>query len=134
MQNKAFRLINFQPSNTKTGPLNHANKIWKIGYFIHNKNALFVRNTLRRENPPQFIKMLNMLNQNHTYNTRAATCNLIDITQVPISHFGESSIRLKTSQTWNELQRSLNMVFLNYGASGFKKSIFQTYFSNYNNV
>lgn len=59
--------------------------------------------------------MLNMLYQNHTYNTRAATCNLIDITQVPRSHFGKSSIRLKTSQTWNELQRSLNMVLLNCG-------------------
>ena len=78
--------------------------------------------------------MFNMLSKNHTYNTRATTFNLIDIPQVQTSHFGEFSIRCKTSKAWNLLQRSLNMDILNYGTSDFKKSSFQTFFANYNDV
>ena len=53
--------------------------------------------------------MLNMLNQNHTYNTRAATYNLLDIPEVQTPHFDEFSIRFKASETWNEFQSNLNM-------------------------
>ena len=49
VQNKAFRLINFQPSNTPIGPLYHAKKL-KIGDFINYRNALFAQNILRKEN------------------------------------------------------------------------------------
>ena len=75
-----------------------------------------------------------MLNQNHTYNTRPGTCNLLDTPQIRISHFGEFSISSKASDTWNELQRNFNMDLLNCGTSDFKKSIFQTFFPNYNDV
>ena len=48
VQNKALRLINFQLSNTPTGPLYHASKTLKIGDFINYKNTLFVRNTPKK--------------------------------------------------------------------------------------
>ena len=73
LQNKALRLMNFQPLKTPTGLLYHANKISKIGDFTKYENALFVQNKLRKGNPPLFNEMFNMLNQNHTYNSRAAT-------------------------------------------------------------
>ena len=73
LQNKALKVINFQSSDSPTGPLYQENKVLKISDFINYKNALFVRNTLKRENPQVFHEMFIMLNQNHTYNTRAAT-------------------------------------------------------------
>ena len=96
LQNKALKFISFQPPNTPTGPL---------------QNALFVRNTPRKENLPLFNEMFNTTNQNGTFNTRPETYNLLDIPQVRKSHFGEFSIRFKASETWNEFQRNLN----NYG-------------------
>ena len=88
LQNRALRLINFQPSNNSTGPLYHVNKILKTGDFINYKNALFARNTVKNEKPPLFKEIFNMLHQNHTHNTRAATYNLLHIPQVQTSHFG----------------------------------------------
>ena len=42
--------------------------------------------------------MFNMLNQNHTYSTRAATYNLLDIRQVWTPHLGEFSVTSKASK------------------------------------
>ena len=78
--------------------------------------------------------MFNMLNQTHTYNTRAVTYNLLDIPQVRTSHFGEFSIRFKAPETFYELQRNLNMNPLNCDTTNERKTIFQTFFANYNDV
>ena len=78
--------------------------------------------------------MFDVLNKNHTKNTTTATFNLLHIPQVRTLHFGELSIRFKVSQPWNELQRNLNLDLLNNDTSDFKKSIFETFFINYNNV
>ena len=67
LQNKALKVINFQSSDSPTGPLYQENKVLKISDFINYKNALFVRNTLKRENPHVFHEMFIMLNQNHSY-------------------------------------------------------------------
>ena len=69
LQNKALKVINFQSSDSPTGPLYQENKVLKISDFINYKNALFIRNTLQRENPQVFHEMFIMLNQNHTCNT-----------------------------------------------------------------
>ena len=116
--------MNFIPSKTPTGLLYHANKISKIRDFTNYKNALFVQNKLRKGNPTLFNEMFNMLNQNHTYNSRAATYNLLHIPQVWTSHFGEVFIRFKASETWNDLQGNLNMDLLSSVISDFKKSTF----------
>ena len=54
--------------------------------------------------------MFDMLNQDYAYNTRGAIYILLHIPQVRTSHFGEFSIRFKASETWNELQRNLNVM------------------------
>ena len=134
LQNKTLSLNNFKPSNNSACTLYHTNKILKIGDFIKCKNACFVRNTLRKENPPLLNEVLNMLNQNHTYNTRAATYNLLGIPQVRTLHLGEFYIGFKASETWNQLQRNLNMDLFNCDTSDFKRSVFEIFFANYNNV
>ena len=43
-----------------------------------------------------------MLTQNHDCRIRAATYSVLDIPQVRIAHFGESPLKFKASQTWND--------------------------------
>ena len=112
LQNKALKVINFQSSDSPTGPLYQENKVLKISDFINYKNALFVRNTLKRENPQVFHEMFIMLNQNHTYNTIAATYHFLDIVQVETTHFGQYSVKFQASETWNKLQRTQNLNLL----------------------
>ena len=74
--------------------------------------------------------MFTMLNRNHAYNTGAATCNILYIPQVRTAHFGESSLKFKVSQTWNDLKINFNSDILTYSYSELKKAVFQTYLAN----
>ena len=51
--------------DSPTGPLYQGNKVLEIAEFINYKNALFVRNTLKKENSQVFHEMFIMSNQNH---------------------------------------------------------------------
>ena len=133
LQNKALKVINFQSSDSPTGPLYQRNKVLKIADFISYKKALFIRNTLKKENPQVFHEMFIMLNQNHTYNTRAATYHFLDIPQVKTTHFGQYSVKFQASETWNNLQRTQNLDLLTSEPSEFKKALFEAYLTKYSN-
>ena len=84
----------FQSSDSPTGPLYQRNKVLKIADFINYKNALFIRNTLKKKNPQVFHEMFIMLNQNHIYNTYISpTYHFLDIPQVKATHFGQYSVK-----------------------------------------
>ena len=131
LQNKTLKVINFQSSDSPTGPLYQENKVLKIADFINYKNVLFVRNTLKRENPQVFHEMFIMLNQNHSYNTKAATYHFLDIPQVKTTHFGQYSVKFQASETWNKLQRTQNVHLLTSEPSEFKKALFQAYLAKF---
>ena len=133
LQNKALKVINFQSSDSPTGPLYQRNKVLKIADFISYKNALFVRNTLKKEDPQVFHEMFIMLNQNHTYNTRAATYHFLDIPQVKNTHFGQYSVKFQAFETWNNLQRTQSLDLLTSEPSEFKKGLFEAYLTKYSN-
>ena len=61
LQDKALRLINFQPLNAPAGPLYQRNKILKITDFMNYKNIFFVRNSLRKENLSIFNEIVCLL-------------------------------------------------------------------------
>ena len=61
---------------------------------------------LKRENPQVFHEIFIMLNQNHSYNTKAATYHFLDIPQVKTTHFGQYSVKFQASEKWNKLQRT----------------------------
>ena len=125
LQNKALKVINFQSSDSPTGPLYQENKVLKIADSINYKNALFVRNTLKREDPQVFHETFIMLNQNHSYNTRAATYHFLDIPQVKTTHFGQYPAKFQASETWNKLQRTQNLSLLTSAPSELKKHCFR---------
>ena len=132
LQNKAWKVINFQSSDSPTGPVYQENKALKTAYFTTYKNTLFIRNSLKKENPQVFHEVF-MLNQNHTCNTRAATYHFLDISQVKTTHFGQYFVKFQPSETWNKLQRTQNLDLLTSEPSEFEKALFQTYLAKYSN-
>ena len=77
--------------------------------------------------------MFTMLNQNHSYTTKAATYHFLDILQVKTTHFGQYSVKFQASETWNKLQRTQNLNLLTSATSEFKKTLFQAYLTKYSN-
>ena len=93
---------------------------------MNYKNALFVK----KENPQVFHEMFIMLNQNHTYNTRAPTYHILNIPQVKITPFRQYSVKFQASKTWNNLQRTQNLNLLTSDSSEVK-ALSQAYLAKY---
>ena len=78
--------------------------------------------------------MFTMLNQSHANNTRAATNNILHIPHVRTEYSGEPSLKLKASQTWNDLQINFNSYILTYCYSELRKAVFQKYLASCRNT
>ena len=74
--------------------------------------------------------MFIMLNQNHTYNTRAPTYHVLNIPQVKITPFRQYSVKFQASKTWNNLQRTQNLNLLTSDSSEVK-ALSQAYLAKY---
>ena len=66
-------LINFKTNPNNLGQLLKDNKTLKLTDFIRCKNALFIRNSLRKENIPISNEFYSFFNQNHIHDTRGLT-------------------------------------------------------------
>ena len=65
-----------------------------------------MKTTLKKENPQVFHDIFIMLNQNHTYNLKAAGYDFFD------THFEKYSVKFKASEAWNKLQSTQNLDLL----------------------
>ena len=132
LQEKAIRIIIFLPQTSSSKNLFKENKILKISDYINYKHALFVRNSLRKENLPIFNNLFTSLGINHTHNTCAATNHLLDIYRKQTTHYGTYSMTRTASVTWiNMLRNKPN--FVDCKITEFKRTIFQTYLAKYSN-
>ena len=64
-QEKAVCLINFETNSNVVGQLFKDSNILKLTEFIKYKYALFIRNSLRKENILIFNRVYTLFNQNH---------------------------------------------------------------------
>ena len=92
LQEKAIRIINFQPQISSSNNLFKENRILQISDYINYKHAVFVKNSSRKENLQIFNNMFNPLGINHTHNTCTAINHLLDIPRKQITHYGTYSI------------------------------------------
>ena len=70
LQEKAVSLINFETNPNIVGQLLKDSKILKPADFLKYKYAVFIINSLRKENITIFNEFYTLFNQNHPYNTR----------------------------------------------------------------
>ena len=68
LQEKAVWLINFETNSNDVDQLLKDSNILKVTDLI-NKYALFIRNSLRKENIPIFNEFYTLFVQNHVCNT-----------------------------------------------------------------
>ena len=73
LQEKAVCLINFETNTNVVGRLLKDSNILKLTDFVKYKYALFIKNSLRKENIPIFNDFYTLLNQNHVYNMSIST-------------------------------------------------------------
>ena len=74
------------------GQLLKDSNILKLIDFLKYKYALFIRNSLRKENIPIFNEFYTLFNQNHVYNTRGSTNQMLIVPQIQTTHYGEHSL------------------------------------------
>ena len=133
MQKKALRIISFKQQTSPSDYIFKENKTLRISDFANYKYALFLRKSLRRENVVIFNDMFTPLNLNHNHSTRASINYLFDIPQKGTCHYGTYSIVFTASKVWNDILRKSNKDLLYCEFSAFKKTIFQSFFSKYEN-
>ena len=118
LQEKAVRLINFDTNTNVVGRLLKDSNILKLTDFIKYKYGLFIRNSLRKENLPIFTELYTLFNQNHVYNTRGSTNQMLIVPQIQTTHYGKHSFK----------SRSINATC---DFATFKKLIFQYQLNQY---
>ena len=77
LQEKSVFLINFEINPNIVGQLLKDNNILKLTDFIKNKHAKFTRNSPRKKNVPIFNEFYTLSDQNHVYNTRGSTNQML---------------------------------------------------------
>ena len=128
---KAVCLINFETNTNVAGRLLKDRSILKLTDFIKYKYALFIRNSLRKENIPIFNEFYTLLNQNHVYNTRGSTNQMLIVPQIQTTHYGEHSFKSRSINAWNLYQRNLKTDLITCDFAKFKKLIFQYHLNQY---
>ena len=131
LQEKAVCLINFETNPNVVGQLLKDNNILKLTDFIKYKHALFIRNSLRKENIPIFNEAYTLFNQNHVYNTRGSTNQMLVVPQIQTTHYGEHSFKSRSINAWNLYQRNLKTDLITCNFAKFKKLIFQHHLHQY---
>ena len=122
LQEKAVCLINFEINPYVAGQLL---KDSKLTDFIKYKYALFIRNSLKKENIPVFNKIFTLFTQNHIYNTREPTNQMLVVPQIQTTHYEEHSYKSKSINAWNLYRRNLKTDLITCNFAKFKKLIFQ---------
>ena len=90
LKKKAVCLINFEINPNVVGQLLKDSNILTLTDFIQYKYALFIRNSLRNENIPIFnSNIYTLFNQNHVYNTRGSTNQMLIVPQTETTHYCE---------------------------------------------
>ena len=65
------------------------------------KYAMFIRNSLRKENISIFNEIYTLFHQNHVYNTRGSTRQKLVVAHIKTTHSGEHSFKSKSINAWN---------------------------------
>ena len=131
LQEKALCLINFKTNPNVVSQLLKDSNILKLPDFIKYKYALFIRNSLRKENIPIFNEFYTLFNQNHVYNTRESTNQMLIVPQIQTIDYGEHSVKSRSINAWNLYQRNLKTDLITCDFDKFKKLIFQYHLNQY---
>ena len=90
-----------------------------------------VKSGAKTEDIPIFNEFYTLFNQNHVYNTRGSTSQMLIVPQIQTTHYGEHSFKSRSTNAWNLYQRNLKTDLITCDFAKFKKLIFQYYLNQY---
>ena len=107
LQEKAFRIINFQPMNSHTSPLFQQSPILQFQYKICLENILFVSISLNNLPPPVFNTWVSFSSDQHNYETPSSTQgNFINLSRFcKKNRFGKYSITVIVVDVCNKIHK-----------------------------
>ena len=101
LQENALKIINFQPQTSFSNDLFKESRILQISDFVNYRYAVFVRNSLTKNNLQIFNGMFTPLGLNHIHNTRAAANHFLDVPQKQTTHYGMTFKETPMKTSWN---------------------------------
>ena len=117
LQDKVIRIISFSPLAYNTL------KILKIRDFISLQNALLVKDVFEEQVPSPFMSYFKKLNTQHLYTTRSAINQSVFVPIVNTEIHGINSIKYRSVEIWNKLQKTLPDYLLNLTRTKAKEQI-----------
>ena len=103
LQNKAIRIINFKSKNDPSNPLYKSMKILNLNDVILSNHCMSVLKIIRNEQSNTFSNFFKVSHNEHNYNARGA--NIMKPT-VKTTTYGLNSIKYKSADDWNKLQKN----------------------------
>ena len=131
IQNKALRIMHFQPPRTSASPLLKLSNILKFYDLVNHQNFLFAHDSLKDALPTALRGKLDILD--HTHETRFLASNIQ--LKRPRSNtflYGSKSINNRAIDLWNSINKNHpNVKFLEKSRAVCKLLIKKIFISNY---
>ena len=128
LQNKAIRIINFKPIRSPVNPLYNKSEILKFGDSIKLSNFLFAHDNIKGNLPISLYDSVTLVDTRHQHNTRNQDFKQLNIPTVRTKTSGTNSIKFKSVNIWNEINKKLLEKQFIHQKRGFCKSIVKNYF------
>ena len=105
LQNKALRIINFKPLRYSVNSLYNKCEILKFGDSIKLSNFLYAHDNIKGNLPTTLCAGITLLDSKHSPITRNQKGNQVNIPMVRTKTSGANSIKSKSVNTWNDLNK-----------------------------
>ena len=128
MQNKALRIINFENTRSSVNPLYNKCEILKFSDNIKLSNFLFAHDNIKGNLPTPLCDSITLVDTRHLYKTRHQDFKQLNVPTVRTKTSGINSIKSKSVNIWNEINKLFLAKHLIHQKRSFCKSLLKEYF------
>ena len=128
LQNKALRIINFEHSRCSVNPLYNKCEVLKFSDSIKLLNFLFAHDNIKGNLPSSLYDSITLVDTRHLHNTRNSELNQLNVPTVRTLTSGINSIKSKSVNIWNEINKLFLAKQLIHQKRSFCKSFLKEYF------
>ena len=104
LQNKAIRIMHFQPPRTSATPLLKISSIIKVNDIVDLQNFIFIYDNLKGLLPKALTGKLQYVE--HTHDTRLLSCHQLSRPRTNTLTYGSKGIKNSAIDIWNSINRS----------------------------
>ena len=124
--NKALRIISFKHTRSLVNPLYSKCEILNFADNIKLSNSLFAHDSIKCNLPTSLCDSITLVNK-HSHTSRNQEANQVNIPTVRSKTSGSNSIKSKSANIWNYLNKLFHSKQLIHQKSSFCKSLLKGY-------